>query len=270
MRVRIPRPLLLLAGAAATVELLARVNVRREQAARRYLGDQLYTRVLGEGDPVVFLPGYQGSTAFWQHAFDPLASRYRLIFVDPLGFGRSPWPDAPPTLEDHLGALRRTLVAQEAVRRITLVGHSFGTLLAAYYAKRYPDEVDRLFLLGAPLFEGEDDARRRLHEISPIAALFSLHPFLAREACMVMCALRPLLEAVLPRLKPDLPAGVARDAVLHDWPAADGLSATSSSPGRSPSPCARSDPRSPSFTAPRTASRRSPASTSWPRRPGPR
>lgn len=39
---------------------------------------------------------------------------------------------------------------------------------------------------------------------------------------MLMCALRPLLEAVLPRLKPDLPPGVVHDAVLHDWPAADG------------------------------------------------
>ncbi|HEY0510931.1 MAG TPA: alpha/beta fold hydrolase [Thermoanaerobaculia bacterium] len=219
--------LLWLAGGAGAIEIAARLNVRREQARRRDLGGRLFARVLGEGkpaagNPVVFIPGFQGSTEFWQHAFDSLASRYRLIFVDPLGFGRSPWPDRPPTLEDHLGALRETLTAEGAIRRVTLVAHSFGTLLAACYAERYPEEVDRLFLLGAPVFENEEDARRRLHEISPVAALFSLNRFLAREACMLMCALRPLLEAVLPRLKPDLPRGVVHDAVLHDWPAADG------------------------------------------------
>ena len=222
MNVRIPRLLLWIAGGIATIEIAARLNVRREQARRRALGGRLFARVLGAGDPVVFIPGYQGSTEFWQHAFDSLASRHRLIFVDALGFGRSPWPDRPPTLDDHLEALRSTLIAEGAIGRVTLVGHSFGTVLAAYYAERYPDEGDRLLLLGTPVFEDEADARRRLHEISPIAALFSLNRFLAREACMLMCALRPLLEAVLPRLKPDLPPGVVHDAVLHDWPAADG------------------------------------------------
>ena len=222
MKLRLPRIFLCLAGGIATVEIAARLNVRREQARRRGLGDRLFTRVLGAGNPLVFIPGYQGSTEFWQHAFDSLASRHRLIFVDTLGFGRSPWPDRPPTLDDHLNALRETLIAEGATCRVKLVGHSFGTVLAAYYAERYPDEVDRLLLLGAPVFKNEDDARRRLREISPIAALFSLNRFLAREACMLMCALRPLLEAVLPRLKPDLPTGVAHDAVLHDWPAADG------------------------------------------------
>jgi len=222
VKVRMLSILLWLAGGIATLEIAARINVRREQARRRALGGRLFTRVLGEGDPVVFIPGYQGSTEFWQHALDSLASRNRLIFLDTLGFGRSPWPDRPPTLDDHLNALRETLIAKGAIGRVTLVAHSFGTVLAAYYAERYPDEVDRLLLLGAPVFEDEFDARRRLHEISPIAALFSLNRFLAREACMLMCALRPLLEAVLPRLKPDLPPGVVHDAVLHDWPAADG------------------------------------------------
>jgi len=219
--------LLGLAGGLAAIEVAARLNVRREQARRRGLGGRLYTRVLGAerpgaGNPVVFLAGFQGSTEFWQHAFDSLASRHRLIFVDLLGFGRSPWPDRPPTLEDHLNALRETLTAEGVTRRVTLVAHSFGTLIASGYAARYPDEVDRLFLLGAPVFANEEDARRRLREISPIAALFSLNRFLAREACMLMCALRPLLETVLPRLRPRLPHGVVHDAVLHDWPSADG------------------------------------------------
>jgi len=227
MQGKIRRLLFGLAGGLAAVEVAARINVRREQARRRDLQGKLFTRILdeekpGAGDPVVFLPGFQGSTEFWQHAFDSLASRHRLIFVDLLGFGLSPWPDRPPTLEDHLDALRGTLAAEGAVRRVTLVAHSFGTLLAAWYAERYPDEVDRLLLLGAPVFENEEDARRRLREISPIAALFSLNSFLAREACMLMCALRPLLENVLPRLRPRLPRGVVHDAVLHDWPSADG------------------------------------------------
>lgn len=78
--------------------------------------------------------------------------------MDALGFGHSPWPEADYTLEDHLGALRRTLVAAGATRRVTLVGHSAGAILAAWYAARYPEEVERLYLLGTPVFRDRREA----------------------------------------------------------------------------------------------------------------
>lgn len=211
-----------LAGALVLIELLGRRNVRCERAARRYLGGRLFSRVLGAGDPVVFLPGYQGSTEFWGKAFDALADRRRLIFVDTLGFGSSPWPETPPTLQDHLRALRHTLGVEGSTRRVVLVAHSFGTLLAAYYAEQHLEEVDHVFLLGAPVFDGEEDARRRLSEISPMGALFSLNRFLARELCMLMCAARPLLRKALPHLRTGVDAAVVQDAVLHSWETADG------------------------------------------------
>src|SRR5260370_42054387 len=107
-------------AAAALVEVVAAVRIRHLRAARAYLGDRLYTEIRGEGDPIVFLAGLPATMRFWQGNFDPLAKRHRLIFVDALGFGRCPLPDVEYTLQDHLGALRRTLVAEEATRRLTL------------------------------------------------------------------------------------------------------------------------------------------------------
>src|SRR2546421_363711 len=82
------------------------------------------------------------------------------------GDSGSPWPDAGYTLDDHLRALRRTLLAEGAGEHVTLVAHSFGTLLAANYAARYPAEVDRLYLLGTPVFEDEKEARKHIRAIS--------------------------------------------------------------------------------------------------------
>jgi len=209
-------------AAVVGVEGAARFNLRHEQAARSYLGDLLYTEVRGQGTPMVFLAGLEGSTEFWQNRFEPLTRDHRLIFVDALGFGRSPWPDVRYTLHDHLGALRRTLVAQGATKEVTIVAHSFGTILATYYAALYPSEVDRVVLLGTPVFGEAGEARGRIRQMSSLAALFSLHRWLAREACLTMGAFRPLLRQVLPSLVPDLPPGVASDSVLHSWPAIDG------------------------------------------------
>lgn len=210
-------------AAVATVELVAAFRVRHLREERAYLGDRLYTEIRGQGDPVVFLAGLPATTHFWQGAFDPLAKTRRLVFVDTLGFGRSPLPDVEYTLEDHLGALRRTLVTEGATRRVTIVAHSFGTLLAAYYAASYPGEVEQLFLLGAPVFANEREAREHIREMSSMAGVFTLNPVLAREACKLHEAtLSPALARIVPLFLPDTPPEIAREGLLHTWQSFNG------------------------------------------------
>jgi len=215
--------ILSLGAAVVLVEGAAAIRVRRLRGSRAALGDRLYTEVRGQGDPVVFLAGLPATTHFWQGAFDPLAKTHRLIFVDALGFGRSPLPDVEYTLEDHLAALRRTLIAQGATSRVTFVAHSFGTLLAAYYAARYPDEVEHLFLLGTPVFDSEQEAREHIREMSSMTGVFTLNPILAREACKLHEATPwSLLARIVPRFLKDVPPEVSREALLHTWQSFNG------------------------------------------------
>ena len=215
--------ILSIGAAIATVEFVAAVRVRRLRVERADLGDRLYTEVSGQGDSVVFLAGLPATTHFWQGAFDPLASTHRLIFVDALGFGRSPLPDVEYTLEAHLGALRRTLVAEGATRRVTFVAHSFGTLIAAYYAARYPEEVKHLYLVGTPVFTNEEEARKHIRKMSTMAGVFTLNPLLAREACKLHEAtLSPALARIVPLFLPDTPPEIAREGLLHTWQSFDG------------------------------------------------
>ncbi len=220
---RVALGVLSIGAVVALIEGLAAYRVRRLRAERAHLGSGLYTEIRGQGAPVVFLAGLPGTTHFWGGAFDPLAERRRLIFIDTLGFGRSPFPDVEYTLEDHLGALRRTLVAQGATRRVTFVAHSFGTLLASYYAASYPDEVEHLFLLGTPVFADEREAREHIKETSPMAGVFTLNPILAREACKLHEAtFSPALARIVPLLVPDTPPELAREGLLHTWQSFNG------------------------------------------------
>ncbi|MEO6260329.1 MAG: alpha/beta hydrolase [Thermoanaerobaculia bacterium] len=204
------------------VEALAWANVRQQRAKRAYLGDRLFVERNGAGPPMVFLAGLEGSTRYWPPDFAALSDRHGLLYIDALGFGRSPWPLTEPTLEDHLDWLRRTLVAEGATQHVTIVAHSFGTIVAAYYAARHPQEVERLVLLGTPIFRGQDDARQRIKSMSSLAGVFSLNPVIAREACLLMGAFRPLIRNVLPHLARDSRSEVVEDAVLHDWPSIHG------------------------------------------------
>lgn len=204
------------------IPIAARLDMARERRARRYLGDHLYTEIRGSGDPIVFLAGLQGSTRYWGTAFDDLAASHRLIFVDALGFGRSPWPESRTTLDEHIAALHLTLADAGATRNVTLVAHSFGTVLAAYYAQRYPAEVRQVVLLGTPSFANESEGRQRIRQMSFLAAAFTFNRPLAVAGCTTMCAFRPLLRRTLPLLRRDTPAEVVSDSVLHDLPAVDG------------------------------------------------
>lgn len=226
-RKRIKRRLLLgssiAAGSIVAIYAAAVRDMARERAARNYLGDQLYTEIRGAGSPLVFLAGLQGSTRYWGDAFDALGSEHRLIFVDALGFGRSPWPgDIAYTLEDQVEALHRTLVAKSATANVTIVAHSFGTLIAARYAARFPAEVSGVVMLGTPIFANEDEARERIRKMTMIGALFTFNNTLANLSCMAMCAFRPLLQRLLPALRPRLDPAVVADSVLHDLPAIEG------------------------------------------------
>ncbi len=212
-------------AAALPLSLMAcaSVQVSRTRAARAYLGDNLFVQRSGSGPPVVLLAGLMGSTRYWKSArFETVAGQHSILAIDELGFGRSPWPDVDYTLEDHLSALRRTLVREGATSHVTFVAHSFGTILAANYAARYPDEVDHLYLLGTPVFRNPVEARKRMAGMSFVARLFSRSRALAWAACMLQDALNPLARRLAPSLAGDVPPVVAEDSVLHFWGSLDG------------------------------------------------
>ncbi len=117
--------------------------------------DALHYVELGPRDApaVLFLHGITGSRRYWQKKVRPLAGEFRLILPDLLGFGLSPKPHVEYTIElfrDSVRALIEELGL--AGRRIVLVGHSLGALIALEYGARFPAHVARLALLSLPRF----------------------------------------------------------------------------------------------------------------------
>jgi len=209
-----------LCGATIACESFA---VHRAQRARAALGDRLYVEAAGSGSRViVFLPGLLGSTHYWRAAGLTPRDGTQFLYIDLLGFGRSPWPDRGYTLDDHVMALRRTLLHEGAVRNVTIVAHSFGALVATEYASRFPEEVDHLILFGSPVYRSSEEARRDVGGMSWLAGLTVQGRPLARIVCALHNAIGPISALIAARFRPDLPSDVARDGALHFWPSLDG------------------------------------------------
>src|SRR3989440_7743292 len=136
------------------------------ETTRELNGVRLYTRRVGQGPPVVVLHGGPGAHHdYLLPQYDHLAEGGRaLLYYDQRGGGRSPVPrDVPVGWREHVADLE-TLRAHWELDRLTLLGYSWGGLLAVLYALEHPDRIARLALVSsAPVTAAwRDEFERRL------------------------------------------------------------------------------------------------------------
>lgn len=178
----------------------------------KYLEQSLYASESGRGEStLVFLPGMGGTTRYWQGQLSELEQDFRVLLVDPLGFGQSPKPWTKYTVERHIEALHRTLSPHTP---FTLIGHSMGAVLSVAYAVRFPEQVERLILIGLPYFGGRQQTYWHLRNGSVLNRWFFTNVTMAAIACMLT---RRVFGWMLPYLLRNIPREVAQDLVKHTW-----------------------------------------------------
>ncbi|KQV94832.1 alpha/beta fold hydrolase [Pelomonas sp. Root1237] len=102
----------------------------------------------GAETPVVLLHGYTETSHMWRPLIDKLADRRVVIAPDLRGAGGSAKPDGvydKKTLAQDVHALVKGL----GHRKVKIVGHDIGLMVAYAYAAQYPDEVESIVLMDA-------------------------------------------------------------------------------------------------------------------------
>ncbi|XP_072966601.1 probable 1-acylglycerol-3-phosphate O-acyltransferase [Typha angustifolia] len=101
---------------------------------------------------LVMVHGYGASQGFFFRNFDALASRFRVIAIDQLGWGGSSRPDftCKSTEETEAWFIDSFEEWRKAknLSNFILLGHSFGGYVAAKYALKHPEHVQHLILVG--------------------------------------------------------------------------------------------------------------------------
>lgn len=116
------------------------------------------------GHTVVLMHGRNFFGAYWKDIVHFLSTKgYRTIVPDQIGFGKSTKPDLPHSLHLHAHNTK-LLLDMLGVKKITLVGHSLGGMMAARFALMYPEAVERL-VLEDPL--GLEDYRIKVPYVPP-------------------------------------------------------------------------------------------------------
>jgi pimeloyl-ACP methyl ester carboxylesterase len=145
------------AGSAAAIALWniyrARKAEHQHPPAGQFLevgGVRLHYLERGQGRPVVLLHGNVVTAEDFELSgvLDLLAERgYRVVAFDRPGFGYSDRPLGAGITAAGQADLLRQAIAQLALERPIVLGHSWGTLVALALALRHPDAVSGLVLL---------------------------------------------------------------------------------------------------------------------------
>jgi len=143
-------------AACVTVSISSSARARQSERASSAIesriavgGASLYAREVGHGQPIVILHGGPDfDHAYFLPDLDRLADGYRLIYYDQRGRGKSAEHVGPDDVSlasdiDDLDKLRQHFKLES----MTLLGHSWGAVLALEYALRHPGAVSRLILL---------------------------------------------------------------------------------------------------------------------------
>lgn len=185
---------------------------------------------IGDGPPMFYFQGGPGfSAAMLRSEAELIADRFSVYLVDPAGSGGST-PPSDPSQYDHIGHARFYEEVRQAlgVGPATIMGISFGGIVALTYAALFPDATKRCICVSSRVvgqeLEGEDAA----HEMQVFLARHAHQPWYPsarkvwdewtervlatedyREVDAMMAEVLPLYTA-----DPDRPAV---KAVIEEW-----------------------------------------------------
>ncbi|HZV38263.1 MAG TPA: alpha/beta hydrolase [Pseudoxanthomonas sp.] len=174
-------------------------------------GYSLQVEQQGQGAvTVVFESGFGQGAGAWNDVIADLGAECRCIAYARAGLGKSGTDGKPKTIGQHLQDLAAVMDALVPDRKVILVGHSYGGLLATEFARAHPERVQGLVLVD-PATMGQRHAFKQANGERVLAddkALLSMLPPNMAEDYKLLIAQLDSTAAAAPRAQPDVPVAL--------------------------------------------------------------
>ncbi|WP_428224012.1 alpha/beta fold hydrolase [Flavobacterium sp.] len=128
---------------------LSQFIAQTEGFATNLDNSKTYYKTFGKGEAILIINGGPGMNSNgFEYVAKKLATQYQTILYDQRGTGKSTLKELSSktitmkAMADDIEALRKHL----KIKKWTILGHSFGGMLASYYATIYPQNINKLIL----------------------------------------------------------------------------------------------------------------------------
>ncbi|HTX31707.1 MAG TPA: alpha/beta hydrolase [Solirubrobacteraceae bacterium] len=142
-------------------------------------GRQASYEVIGEGEPALYFMGGPGfSASLLRDDAELLSDRFAVHLIDPPGSGHSS-PPQDPSDYDHLGHARFYDEVRQAlgIDRATIMGGSFGGVVAVSYAALFPEPTTRCIAISTRVAGEEVAGEEAAEEMRAMLARHSAAPW---------------------------------------------------------------------------------------------
>ena len=139
-------------------------------------GLEINFKIIGEGRPLLILHGWGSKSERWEKVAGLLAQNgIKVIIPDLPGFGNSQRPLKIWGLDNYCEFIQE-FINFLSLEKFYLLGHSFGGALAVKCSLKFPEKINKLFLIGAACFRRKALRKKLFYIIAKILKVFSFLP----------------------------------------------------------------------------------------------
>ena len=124
---------------AISLTIVAGVIIPQLKAAEIEAAPSFQVEVIGQGKPVLLIPGLMSDSRIWQHTAAALKQDYQLHLISVAGFAGTPAIEGEllPRLKQDL----LQYITEQQLQQPAVVGHSLGAFLAFALASSAPEQI---------------------------------------------------------------------------------------------------------------------------------
>lgn len=113
----------------------------------------------GEGNALILLHGFCGSSGYWEKIIPELSESYRVIASDLPGHGESSIDKENFSIEDYADIIKG-LLDQLNLQKVTMFGHSLGGYITLAFAEKYSNNLTGFSLVHSTAYPDSEEAKK--------------------------------------------------------------------------------------------------------------
>jgi pimeloyl-ACP methyl ester carboxylesterase len=136
----------------------------------------IFFRELGVGPPIILIHGFCETHEIWDGFDKKLSSFGRVVSIDLPGFGKSPLPKGPITI-DLIAGIVLSWLKEKEIKEPLLVGHSLGGYIVLAMAAKDPEFCKKLVLFHSSVFDDSIEKKANRDKVIDFVTQNGVEPF---------------------------------------------------------------------------------------------
>lgn len=137
----------------------------------------LFYRQLGKGFPIILIHGFCETHEIWHGFADELAKSFEIFVIDLPGFGKSPLPFSPFSIDD-VGAIVAGWIDKTKIEHPVVIGHSLGGYVTLAMAKRNPEKFAGIGLFQSTAYPDSEEKKVNRNKVIDFVKTHGTDPYI--------------------------------------------------------------------------------------------